>query len=64
MKPTITEVREFGPDAWQVECVRPNGWRFFRIKNRKDCPDELAAYTTVLKELEEEERTNGSGRSS
>jgi hypothetical protein len=55
MKPTITEVKEFGPEAWQVECVRPNGWRFFRIKSRKDCPDELAAYTTVLNEIEEEQ---------
>lgn len=52
MKPTITEVRAFGPYGWQVVLERP-GHRFFRIKSKKECPDELAAYTAVLKEIEE-----------
>ena len=57
MKPTITEVREFGPTAWEVEFTYTGGsYRYTRILLKKDYPDELAAYTAVLKEIEEEEQ--------
>lgn len=60
MKPTITEVKEFGPDHWEVTLQWPNGHYFTRIKSRRDCPDELAVYTAVLKEIEEDEINGGS----
>jgi hypothetical protein len=55
MKPTIAEVKEFGPDHWEVSLSWPNGHYFMRIKSRRDCPDELAVYMAVLKEIEEEQ---------
>lgn len=58
MKPTITEVREFGTTLWEVVLSYPNGRLFHRIKSKRDCPDELSAYTSTLKEIEEEQ-TNG-----
>ena len=60
MKPTITEVKEFGPAHWEVSLSWPNGHHFTRIKSRRDCPDELAVYTSVLNEIEEDEINGGS----
>lgn len=54
MKPEITEVRPFGHTMWEVILRYPNGHLFHRIKSKRDCPDELAAYTTTLQEIEDE----------
>jgi hypothetical protein len=51
----IIEVREFGTAMWEVVIEWPNGQRFHRMRSKKDCPDELSAYVTTLKELGEEQ---------
>lgn len=51
MSASITEVREFGDTHWEVIIRQPNGRHYHRIKTKADCPDELAAYTAVLAEL-------------
>ncbi len=55
MKPTVTEVREFGEAMWEIILAWPNGYTFHRIKSKKDHPDELAAYTATLEEIEKEQ---------
>ena len=54
MKPTITEVKEFGTTMWEVTLTYPTGRTFTRIKSKRDYPDELAAYTSPLQDIEEE----------
>jgi len=54
MRPEISGVIPFGDNAWEVKLVWPNGHRFYRVKGRRDHPDELSAYTATLKELEDE----------
>jgi hypothetical protein len=55
MKPTVTEVRDFG-GAWEIVLTYPSGAQYHRILLKKDYPDELAAYTAIVKRLEEEEQ--------
>lgn len=55
MKPTITEVKPFGRHGWLVTLSVPGQRSRFRIRTTAQCPDELSAYVSVLKEIEGED---------
>ena len=54
MKPDITEVKPFGEHAWEIVLSLPNGHRNYRIKAKRDYPDELSVYVATQKELKDE----------
>jgi hypothetical protein len=57
IRPWLTDFPVEVGGWWEVEIRSPSGKLWRRLKDTRECPDELSVYLTVTKELEE--RTHG-----